>query len=439
MGKAAALREEAIAAFQAADALSVGEDGPKAEDKVAFDAHFAEGTEKMKAFRAAAAIEGQVISVREALADVAGGVRGQGPIPFAAHTIDRQPGKTLGQAFVESHEYSELKASGALTSDRASFKSSPFLAVAGPTDVIQSGSPTSGGALVLPDYLPGILPLRQRPLVVRQLFGAGTTQSDTISYAQQISFSKATGSLAVPQPVSGSDDTGLKKQSSIGWERKTAPVETIATWMAATRQQLADAGQVRSLIDGQLMVMLGLEEEDQLLQGDGTSPNLKGIYHQPILTSDVVGLHSNGEPNIDGIRNAARMIRVGLSRLVADAFVMNPTDSMYLDLSVDQLGRYRAGDPFAQVAGAGPRPLWGLTRVESEAIEVGHALVGAFQAGATVLERQGITILTADQHADFFIRNLIVVLAEERLGFPVFYPSAFVDLTLDTWSDVIGS
>ena len=59
--------------------------------------------------------------------------------------------------------------------------------------------------------------------------------------------------------------------------------------------------------------------------------------------------------------------------------------------------------------------------------------------GATVLERQGVTILTADQHADFFIRNLIVVLFEERLGFPVFFPSAFVDLTLDTWSDVIGS
>jgi HK97 family phage major capsid protein len=438
MGKAAALREEAIAAFQAADKLSVGEDGPKAEDKAAFDAHFAEGTEKMKAFRAAAATEGQVISVREALADVAGGVRGQGPIPFAAHTIERQPGKTAGQAFVESKEYSDLKASGALSSDRASFKSSPFLAVAEPTDVIYSGT-GGGSALVTPDYLPGILPLRQRPLVIRGLFGSGTTQSDLISYAQQTSFSKATGSLAVKQSSSDADAVGLKKQSSIGWERKTAPVETIATWMAATRQQLADAGQTRSLIDNQGLIMLGLEEEDQLLNGNGTSPNLSGIYDQDIQTSNVTGLTSNGEPNIDGIRNAARLVRVGLSRLQADAIVMNPTDSMYLDLSVDLQGRYRIGDPFGQVAGAGPRPIWGLTRVESEAMEVGHALVGAFNAGATVLERQGVTILTADQHADFFIRNLIVVLFEERLGFPVFFPSAFVDLTLDTWSDVIGS
>ena len=303
-------------------------------------------------------------------------------------------------------------------------------------DVVGTGG---GGALVTPDYLPGILPLRQRPLVVRQLFGSGTTQSDLISYAQQTSFSKAVGSLAVKQSSSDADAAGLKKQSSISWERKTSPVETIATWMAATRQQLADAGQTRSLIDNQGLIMLGLEEEDQLLQGNGTSPNLSGIYNQDIQTSNVTGLTSNGEPNIDGIRNAARLVRVGLSRLQADAVVMNPTDSMYLDLSVDLQGRYRIGDPFAQVAGAGPRPIWGLTRVESEAMEVGHALVGAFNAGATVLERQGVTILTADQHADFFIRNLIVVLFEERLGFPVFFPSAFVDLTLDTWSDVIGS
>lgn len=437
MGKAAALREEAIKALAEADALVDPElDGPKPEDQDRFDALVAEGTAKTKAFREASAKEGTVLSVREALSSLAGAARGSGPIPFTAHEIDRQPGKTLGQAFVDSDVYADLKASGALSSDRASFKSSPFQAAT--TDVIQSGSGGSGAALVTPEYLPGIIPLHQRPLTIRELFGAGTTQSDTVSYAQQVSFDKATG-LAVKQSSTTSDAAGLKKQSSIGWERLTSPVETIATWMAATRQQLADAGQVRSLIDNQLQLMLGLEEEEQLLNGNGTSPNLSGIYDQAIQTSDVTGLTSDGEPNIDAIRNASRLVKVGISRLTADAIAMNPTDSMYLDLSVDAQGRYRIGDPFAQVAGAGPRPIWGLRRVESEAIEEGHALIGAFQAGATVLERQGITILTADQHADFFIRNLVVVLAEERLGFPVYFPSAFVDLTLAVWSNVIGS
>ena len=440
MGKAAALREDAIRDFKAADDLVVGNDGPLPEDKERFDALFASGTEKMKLYREAAATEGAVVSVREALSDIAGGIRGSGPIPFTAHEVTPAAGKTLGQAFVESAIYAELKASGNLQSDRSSFRTAPFSAVAGPTDVIQS-TPTTGpgAALVTPQYLPGILPLPQRPLTIRALFSAGNATSDSISYAAQVSFEKASG-LAVAQAVDPKAEAiGLKKQSSIGWERRTSNVETIATWMAATRQQLADAPQVRSLIDNQLGLMLGLEEEDQLLNGNGTSPNLSGIYDQTIQTLDLSGNTSDGDPNLDGFRDAMRLIRTGLSRLTADAIVVNPTDSMYMDLLTDGFGRYRIGDPFAQSTGAGPRPVWGLQRVESEAIVVGHALVGAFSAGATVLERQGITILTADQHADFFIRNLIVVLAEERLGFPVYFPSAFVDVTLATWSDLVAS
>jgi HK97 family phage major capsid protein len=129
-----------------------------------------------------------------------------------------------------------------------------------------------------------------------------------------------------------------------------------------------------------------------------------------------------------------RLVRTGTSRLAPDAVVMNPVDSAEFDMSNDDNGQYRLGNPFTASVDGNPLPIWGLRRVESEAITAGKVLVGAFRAGATVLERQGITILTADQHADFFIRNLIVVLAEERLGFPVYFPTAFVDVTLASWA-----
>lgn len=444
MPNATQLREEALAALL--DARTYAE-AHGLEDN---DGELDEGAqttfdEKMATFRDLDAKAQKSVSTGESVGTLrerfewyAGKATG-GPVPFSTRQIqpDTNAGKSLGQLFVESSEYAELVRSGSLGSDRSAFRSDPFKAAT--TDVIHS-TPGSGGgaALVTPEYYPGIIGLPQRPLTIRALFGSGTTATDTISYAQQATFEPATG-MAVKQATGPADAASVKKQSSFSYERKTSPVETIATWVAATRQQLADAGQLRALIDNNLRLMLQLEEEDQLLNGNGTSPNLSGVYDQPIQTSDVTGVTSNGEPNIDGIRNAARLVKVGISRLTADGVVMNPTDSMYLDLTVDGESRYRVGDPFAQGVGAGPRPIWGLRRVESEAIEVGHALVGAFSAGATVLERQGITILTADQHADFFVRNLVVVLAEERLGFPVFYPSAFVDLTLDAWSNVIGS
>ena len=71
-------------------------------------------------------------------------------------------------------------------------------------------------------------------------------------------------------------------------------------------------------------------------------------------------------------------------------------------------------------------------------IAEGTAIVGAFRFGATVLERQPITYYVADQHSDFFIRNLIVILAEERLGFPVYWPAAFCIVSLNDWDDIVS-
>ena len=167
-----------------------------------------------------------------------------------------------------------------------------------------------GGSLVTPQYLPGVIPLPQRPLVVRDLFSQDRTYTDTISYAAQTAFDTAAGAVAQATSVAAS---GLKPQSSIAWVRKTLPVEAIATWMAATRRQLADAGQTRSLIDNQLQLMLRLVEEDQLVNGNGTSPNLRGLLNQTgVQTLDVSGSPSvNALLNLDTIRDAKRLVKTG--------------------------------------------------------------------------------------------------------------------------------
>jgi HK97 family phage major capsid protein len=209
--------------------------------------------------------------------------------------------------------------------------------------------------------------------------------------------------------------------------------------MAATRQSLADAGQIRALIDNALTLMLQLEEEEQLLNGNGSSPNLLGLLDAavPILKLDANTLTSLGHPNIDAIRHAIRKVRTGAARATVDFVGLHPNDSATYDTLTDQVGQYYSGNPFSGQAGDGSSPIWRKRRVESEAIPEGYALVGAGQMGATVLERQGITIITADQHADFFIRNLVVVLAEERLGFPIWFPEAFCLVALTDWE--VGS
>jgi hypothetical protein len=39
-----------------------------------------------------------------------------------------------------------------------------------------------------------------------------------------------------------------------------------------------------------------------------------------------------------------------------------------------------------------------------------------------------------DSHSDFFIRNIFVLLAEERVALPVFRPAAFAKVALAAWA-----
>ena len=54
----------------------------------------------------------------------------------------------------------------------------------------------------------------------------------------------------------------------------------------------------------------------------------------------------------------------------------------------------------------------------SEGVTEGTALVGDFRQ-AVLWEREGVSLLVSDQHADFFTRNLLAILAEMRAAFGV--------------------
>jgi HK97 family phage major capsid protein len=61
----------------------------------------------------------------------------------------------------------------------------------------------------------------------------------------------------------------------------------------------------------------------------------------------------------------------------------------------------------------------------------GVALVGAFGTGAQLYDREEASIRISEQHSDFFVRNAIVVLAEQRLALAVKRPEAFVKVAFN--------
>jgi HK97 family phage major capsid protein len=60
----------------------------------------------------------------------------------------------------------------------------------------------------------------------------------------------------------------------------------------------------------------------------------------------------------------------------------------------------------------------------TQAMAVDKFLVGNFQAAATLYDRWAARVEVSTEHSDFFVRNLVAVLAEERIGLAVKQPLA---------------
>jgi HK97 family phage major capsid protein len=56
----------------------------------------------------------------------------------------------------------------------------------------------------------------------------------------------------------------------------------------------------------------------------------------------------------------------------------------------------------------------------------GQFLAGAFKLGAAIWDRDSATVEISREHDDFFTKNLVAILVEERIGLTVFRSDAFV-------------
>lgn len=272
----------------------------------------------------------------------------------------------------------------------------------------------SAGVLIQP-HQAGIVMGPDTPLTVRDLFAAISTGSNAIEWVAEKLFTNNAG----PQPGEGT----AKNESGITFEKKTSPVETIAHWIPASRQVLADAPQLQGLVDGRLRQGLKLKEDLQLLFGDGTNGNLLGLVPQAKVFSAVgMPVVPSGGPahtKLDYLRWA--FLQVAKAQYPATFAVLSLDDWATIQMMKTNDGAYIFGTP---TDGAAPR-VWGKQVVESHGLSAGDFLAGSAFA-ATIYDREEVTVRVAEQHADFFIKNMVALLCEERLAFTVERAAAVV-------------
>lgn len=336
-------------------------------------------------------------------------------------------GESLGKAFTDSAAYRDMLASvpDGRFGEKSRVHSNPF----GVKTLLTGSDRQSAGGLVDSERYGMLDPFYQRPLTVRQLVTNGQTASDTIEFVRLQSVENQARSVAEAQsaaPIAGAVTPavgGVKPESGMTFQRDQTTVKTIAHWLPATKRSLSDAAQVRTLVDAFLLYGLEEELERQIMAGDGTGEELTGIdATSGVQTQD--GPEADVEKVFDVLRKARTKVQIG-GRSNPTAYVLNPIDWEAIELSRDGTDRYYGAGPFAMT----PSGLWGLPVVQSEAVPVGTGYCADWTK-AVLWDREQAAIQATDSHSDFFVRNLVAILAELRCGFAVLRPSAFVKVTL---------
>ena len=279
----------------------------------------------------------------------------------------------------------------------------------------------SAGALVSNDVQAGVLSILQREINVLDLIPRLSTESDTIEYVREDTFTNNAAMVAEATATTGT--TGVKPESVLAYSTQTAPVRTLAHWIPVTNKTLSDAPQIRGIINSRLLLGLSLALETQILTGDGTGENFLGILNAGINTRGV-----GTDSVLDAIFKARTQVRVtGKAR--PTAVVMHPNDWEAVRLARENsatgtLGGYLMGPPSM----VGATTMWGLPVVESEAITQDTALVGDFSMGCTLFDREQAVVRVGFIN-DQFIRNMQTLLAELRAAFVVWRPTAFTKVT----------
>lgn len=261
-----------------------------------------------------------------------------------------------------------------------------------------SGGPTGGQA-----HRDDIVGMPTRRLHVRDLLPKVQITTGAVEYPKQTTRTNNANTVA---------EAALKPESALGWTMQTVVPKVIAHWIPASRQVIDDAPQLRDIIDTELRYGLELKEDAQLLAGDGTGENLSGLITNATAYSapfDPAGT----ETMIDQI--ALAMLQTTLADYTPTGIVMHPSDWIRIRLLKDGDGKYLLGDPGAAV----PPVLFGLPVVHTTSMTIDKFLVGDFQRAATLYDRWLPRVEVSSEHDDFFIRNMIAILAEQRLALAV--------------------
>jgi HK97 family phage major capsid protein len=323
----------------------------------------------------------------------------------SAWNDDEKAGDSIGQQFVKDKGYAVFKAGGTQKM-RVELKNTVTNAIGNTFSARKPG--VVGGAF--------------RALMIEGLLNTLPTDSNAVDYVRENVFTNAAAEAA---------EGASKAESSVTTTLVTEPVSTVAHWIKISKQLANDNAALAAYIDLRMRYGVDLRVENQLINGNGTAPNISGMAKSGNFTA-----HGYTAANLTS-RFGATYTRLDMIRAIiadcasndypADAILLNPVDWANIELIKDSQLRYVLGDPSRE----GAPSMWGLPVIPSNAVTSDTVFVASLSQAATLYNREGLVVEMSESDSDNFTRNLITIRAERRCMLAVERPAAirYGDLT----------
>lgn len=270
----------------------------------------------------------------------------------------------------------------------------------------QEGSPPENSpTLVRPDRKPGIVPGAFRSLRVADMLVSVPTSSNSWEFVRENVWTNNAAETA---------EGDGKPESVLTFEQLTVPVRTIAHYIKASNQILADAPALRAYIDNRLRHGVDQREDTQLVTGNGTGQNLSGMTNAGNFTAFTP---VTGDQQLDSL-NRAKYAIIGAD-YAPTGILMNPADWGAIERLKDGDENYLIGNPFGSIVPV----LWGLPIVVTNAMTPGKFLMADFITSYEHVMRMS-TVVELGYVNDDFTKNLVTIRAEKRAALASIRPAS---------------
>ena len=250
-----------------------------------------------------------------------------------------------------------------------------------------------------------------RPLQVLDLIPQTTTTQAGVTYMEETTFTNNAAEVA---------EAGTYPESALGLTEKTSMVRKVGTWLPVTDETLEDIPRAQQYIDNRLPFMVRQRLDSQILVGNGTAPNLRGVLNVAGIQTQAKGT----DPVPDAVYKAIVKVRtVGFA--MPDAYVTNPADWQDVRLLRTADGIYIWGNP----SEAGPERIWGLAVAQANGMTADTGVVGDFGNFSELAVKRGVETKISDSHSTFFVEGKQAIRADVRVALIYYRPAAFCSVT----------